>query len=318
MHWNERIGRRLKLRDLHILLAVAQRGSMAKAATELAMSQPAVSKAIADIERELGIRLLDRTPRGIEPTTFGRALIKRGLAVFDELRQGVRELDFLSDPSVGTLRIGSSEGMAAGLLPAIIDRILQSHPRIVFNVIQAVFASTQYRDLRERSVDLLLGRVFAPFEEDDLAVDALFEDQVVVVAAKRSPLSLRRRLSLADLQEESWVLHPPDTPAGHLAAELFQTAGLSVPQAPVLTLSIHAGLKLVSTGRFVAFLPSSVLRFAGKDSALCVLPIKLPAQPRTVGIITLKNRTLNPVTELFIKCAREMARATAAKTRKVS
>ena len=314
MKWDERIGRRLKLRDLHILLAVAQHGSMAKAASELAMSQPAVSKAIADIERELGTRLLDRTPRGIEPTMFGRALIKRGLAVFDELRQGVHELDFLGDPSVGTLRIGSSEGMAAGLLPAIIDRILQSHPRIVFNVIQAVFASTQYRDLRDRNVDLLLGRVFAPFEEDDLTVEALFEDQVVVVAAKHSPLARRRRLSLADLQEESWILHPPDTPAGHLAVELFQTAGLKVPRAPVLTLSIHMGLKLVATGQFVALLPSSVLRFAGKESALSVLPIKLPVQSRTVGIITLKNRTLNPVAELFIKHARELVRSRAAMT----
>src|SRR5215813_5311310 len=128
MHWDERIGRRLKLRDLHILLAVAQRGSMAKAATELAMSQPAVSKAIADIERELGIRLLDRTPRGIEPTTFGRALIKRGLAVFDELRQGVHELDFLRDPSVGTLRIGSSEGMAAGCCPRLLTASCRAIP----------------------------------------------------------------------------------------------------------------------------------------------------------------------------------------------
>jgi DNA-binding transcriptional LysR family regulator len=318
MQWNERIGRRLKLRDLHILLAVAQRGSMARAASELAMSQPAVSKAIADMERELGIRLLDRTPRGIEPTMYGRALIKRGLAIFDELRQGVHELGFLADPSVGELRIGSSEGMAAGLLPAIVDRILKSHPRIVFNVTQAVFASTHYRDLRERSVDLLLGRVFSPFDEEDLAVEALFEDKVVVVAAKGSPLARRRQLSLTDLHQERWVLHPPDTPAGHLAAELFHTAGLKMPHAPVLTLSIHLGLKLAATGQFVALLPSSVLRFAGKESAVTVLPIRLPVQSRTVGIITLKNRTLSPVAELFIKYAREMVPRGASKKTNLS
>src|SRR6266568_700708 len=99
VQWNERIGRRLKLRDLHIFLAVVQRGSMAKAATELAISQPAVSKAIADMEYALGLRLLDRTRQGIEPTMYGRALIRRGLAVFDELRQGVKELEFLADPT---------------------------------------------------------------------------------------------------------------------------------------------------------------------------------------------------------------------------
>src|SRR5216683_1043878 len=92
MQWTDRIGRRLKLRDLHILLAVVQRGSMAKAAAELAISQPAVSKAIADMEHTLGLRLLDRTRHGIEPTTYGRVLIKRGMTIFDELKHGVKEL----------------------------------------------------------------------------------------------------------------------------------------------------------------------------------------------------------------------------------
>src|SRR5919197_2117550 len=127
MQWEERIGRRLKLRDLHIMLAVVQRGSRAKAATELAISQPAVSKAIGDMEHTLGLKLLDRTRRGIEPTIYGRALIRRGLAVFDELRQGVKELEFLADHTAGELRIGSQESIAAGLLPAIIDRFSRQY-----------------------------------------------------------------------------------------------------------------------------------------------------------------------------------------------
>jgi DNA-binding transcriptional LysR family regulator len=128
MQWIDRVGRRLKLRDLHILLAVVQSRSMAKAASELAISQPAVSKAIADMEHALGLRLLDRTRQGIEPTMYGRALIRRGLAVFDELRQGVKELEFLADPTAGELRIGSQESIAAGLLPAIIDRFSRQYP----------------------------------------------------------------------------------------------------------------------------------------------------------------------------------------------
>src|SRR5467141_2991047 len=119
MQWHDRIGRRLKLRDLHILLAVVRRGSMAKAASELAISQPAVSKAIADMEHTLGLRLLDRSRNGIEPTAYGRALVKRGLAIFDELKLGVEELAFLSDPTAGELGTGSTESIAAGLLPAV-------------------------------------------------------------------------------------------------------------------------------------------------------------------------------------------------------
>src|SRR5205823_8518800 len=103
MQWADRVGRRLKLRDLHILLVVVQRGSMAKAAAELAISQPGVSRAIADMEHSLGLRLLDRGRDGIEPTVYGRALVKRGVTIFDELKQGLEELEFLADPTIGQL-----------------------------------------------------------------------------------------------------------------------------------------------------------------------------------------------------------------------
>src|SRR5262245_30033858 len=126
--------RRLTLRDLHILLAVVRRGSMAKAAAELAISQPAVSRAIADMELTLGLRLPDRGRQGVEPTAYGRALVRRGTTIFDELTQGLQELEFLADPTRGELRIGSSESVAAGLLPVVIDRFTRLHPGIRVNV----------------------------------------------------------------------------------------------------------------------------------------------------------------------------------------
>src|SRR5215510_1861200 len=109
----ERIERRVKLHDVRVLMSVVQAGSMNKAAERLATSQPAISRAISDLEHALGVRLLDRSPNGIEPTQYGRSIIKRGIAVFDELRQGVKDIEFLADPSVGELRIGTTEAMAA-------------------------------------------------------------------------------------------------------------------------------------------------------------------------------------------------------------
>ena len=114
MQWDERIGRRLKLRDLHILMSVAQCGTMGKAAAQLAISQPAVSKAISEMEHTLKVRLLDRTAHGVEPTLYGRSLLKWGNAVFDDLRQSIKEIEHLSDPTVGELRIGCTEPMAGG------------------------------------------------------------------------------------------------------------------------------------------------------------------------------------------------------------
>jgi DNA-binding transcriptional LysR family regulator len=308
MQWHDRIGRRLKLRDLHILLAVVQRGSMAKAAAELAISQPAVSKAIADMEYAVGQRLLDRSRRGIEPTTFGRVLVKRGTAIFDELKQAAQELDFLTDPTVGELRVGSSEGMAAGLLPAIIDRFSRLYPRVALTVAQAVFATMQYRELRERSVDLLLGRSYAPFAEADLESEVLFDDPSVVLAGSRSRWAKSRRLRLADLSHERWILPPADSLPRAATAEMFRASGVNLPDAPLTTLSIHVVLQLVATGRFVTILPRSVLRFSGRDRRLKELPIKLPILPRPIVIMSLKNRALSPIAQRFIDCARAVAK----------
>src|ERR1700716_3938664 len=108
MDWSERIGRRIRLRDLHILLAVVQCKSMAKAAEHLAISKPVVSKVIADLEHVLGVRLLERDRHGAEPTAYGAALLKRGTAIFDELRGGRKAIEFLGGPTTGEVRIGST------------------------------------------------------------------------------------------------------------------------------------------------------------------------------------------------------------------
>ena len=97
MHWTDRIGRRLNPHDLHIFMAVVEQGNMARAADSLAISRPVVSRTIADLEHALGVRLLDRSPQGVEPTVYGRALLKRSVAVFDELKQSVRDIEFLGD-----------------------------------------------------------------------------------------------------------------------------------------------------------------------------------------------------------------------------
>src|SRR5262249_54529450 len=146
------------LHDVRVLLSVVQAGSMHKAAERLATSQPAISRAISGLEHDLGVRLLDRSPTGIEPTQYGRAIIKRGLAVFDELRQGVKDIEFLTDPTGGELRIGCSEQAAAGPVLAVIDRLIRRHPRIAFDVVTGP-ARSVFRDLAERRVELVIIRV---------------------------------------------------------------------------------------------------------------------------------------------------------------
>ena len=259
------------------------------------------------MEHTFGLRLLDRSRSGIEPTAYGRALVMRGQAVFDELKQGVEELAFLADPTVGDLHIGSTESIAAGFLPAVIERFSREQPRVRLDVAQTVISTLHYRELRERSIDLFLGRIPTPFDEDDLEAEVVYDDQVVVVAGRQSKWARLRRLKLADLAGERWILPPTDTLPGSLAAELFRASNAEMPLAPITTLSIHLCCRLAASGQFVTTLPTSVLRFGNRDQSLKVLPIKLPAQPRPVGVVTLKNRTLSPVAKRFIDCIHRTA-----------
>src|SRR5215467_1316995 len=161
MDWDEqRLGRHLKLRELNALLAVARCGSMGKAAAQLSVSQSAISKAIADMEYTLGVRLLDRSPQGVEPTIYGRALLDRGLVAFDELRQAVKHIEFLADPTAGELRIGADIPIASSIVTAVIDQLSRRYPRIVFHVLAGETGLT-YRALEERKVDLVVVRIFA-------------------------------------------------------------------------------------------------------------------------------------------------------------
>lgn len=305
-HWESRIGRRLKLRDLHILFAVVQWGSMAKAATHLAMSQPAVSEAIANLEDALRVRLLDRSSRGIEPTIYAHALLKRGHVVFDELRQGIRDIEFLADPTAGEIRIASGETVASGLLPAAIDRLSRRYPQIVVRVVQAITSTLEFRELRERKVDLMLARIPGSFG-DDLDIEVLFDDPHRVVVGARSPWARRRKVALAELVNEPWIL-PTNQVASALITEAFKAHGLEVPQERVSAGSLLLRNHLLATGRFLSVLPNSVFRYNAKQWSLKALPVDLGVKPRAVAIITLKNRTVSPVVRLFVEHVRAVAK----------
>ena len=211
MEWSDHIGSRIRLRDLHILLTVVQQGSMGRAAKYLAVSQPVVSKVIADLEHALGVRVLDRDRHGAEPTIYGAALLKHGVIVFDELRQSVRSIEFLTDPTAGELAHRLHQRHGYGPTSGVISLLHRRHPRLTFHIVQANSVATLYRDLRERKVDLVLGRISVPFVEADLSAEPLFTDSFLVVAGRGSRWIGRRKIELTDLIHEPWLLPPTGT-----------------------------------------------------------------------------------------------------------
>jgi DNA-binding transcriptional LysR family regulator len=307
MQWSDRIGRRLKPRDLHVFVAVAEKGNMAKAAEQLAISRPVVSKTIADLEHTLGVRLLDRTPKGVEPTPYGRALLRRSLAVFDELRQSVKEIEFLADPGAGELRIGFSELPAGGLIPAAIDRLSRRYPRMIVRTEQGD-AWDVLNHLHQRKCEIAILRLPSPEHAADLAVHPLYQEQMFVVAGFRSKWVRQRRVNLADLAEEPWIQSLGEMEPGSPTLEAFRAVGVEGPRLVVLSNSLNLRYGLLATGRFLTMFPNSLLRYGPPRATIRVLPIKLPRWHVPTSVVTLKDRTLSPIAQLFIDCLRELAK----------
>ena len=308
MDWTSHIGRHVKLRHLHVLITVIESGSMGKAAAALAVSQPVVSKSIAELEEAVGQRLLDRSKQGVTPTIYGRALLACSTAVFDELRQGVRTLEFLADPASGEIRIGCTEPAAMGFVPAVIQRLTKRNPRIVVQVVIGDSATLAERNLRERRIELVVGATPGGDPTTDLDVDLLFEDLHVVMAAGTNKWLRRRDIALADLVDEPWILPPTESGSGKGIAQAFRSYGLEPPKSRVVAFSIPLCQHLLASGRFLAVLPVTMAKLAGRAS-LRLVDVEWPRIRRAVAIVTLKDRTLSPTAGLFIEYARETAKS---------
>jgi DNA-binding transcriptional LysR family regulator len=288
-------------------MAVAQAGSMSKAAQRLNTTQPAVSRSIAELENSIGVRLLDRGQQGVEPTVYGRAMLHCATAVFDDLRQGIRNIEFLSDPTLGEIRLGVHEAVVAGLLSTLVSRLRSRYPGITIHMTNVWPREQQYRELRERKIDMVVGRLAPDLKmEKDLEAEILYHDCILVAAGSRTRWSNRRKIDLAELANEPWGLPPLDTIAGALVRQAFGAAGISVRGAASGT--PYFLLSLLSKGPFLVTVPNSVLKFEANLPPLRVLPVELAVPPLPVGVVSLKNRAISPVAQLFLESAREIVR----------
>jgi DNA-binding transcriptional LysR family regulator len=314
--WERQIGRRLRFRDLHVFFIVVDCGSMSKAAAELGVSVPTVSEVIADLEHSLGVKLLDRSPRGVEPTVYGQAFLKRGRHAFDELKQGIRDIEFLSEAATGELRIGCDESICAATLPLVLERFARQYPGVVVEIDDLplrVFPP----DLRAHGYDLVLtrlrgGTVADLQSHEDVDVEVLFNDELVIAAGAQSRWAGQREIDLADLAADRWILAGPETWNYAAVAEAFGARRLKMPKIFVKTLSLHIRANLLASGEYITALPRSVLHLYGQRFAMQILPVDLPPRPWPVILLTLKNRSLTPVVERFIWNLREIGQVSAA------
>jgi DNA-binding transcriptional LysR family regulator len=308
MLWDDRIGRRLRLKDLHTLQTIAEAGSMAKAANLLALSQPAISKAIADMEHVVGASLLERGSRGVELTECGRILVARGRVIFDEVREGLKDIEAVTDPTQGDLRIGLADPLTV-VVAEIITQLFSKYPRITYQVAVSD-ATTTLRQLRDRELDVVLTRWNPETTPDDLSFETLFHSRLAVLANKNHPLVKLKNLKLKDLMEEQWTLSPPDSYLGRIVANVFRRQKLELPRSIVTTISIHMRVNLLATGDFISVLPTTILRHPGNSAWLRAVDVNL-GEAGPIAAITLKKRRSTGALKLFQETSRKVCKTIA-------
>ena len=293
-----------------MLEAVSLAGSMAKAAEKLAISQPAISKAISDLERDLGVALFDRSSRGVELTPSGHILLRRGRAMLDELQQGLQEIENLSDPTVGKVRIGSVDAWSA-FISTLVERTSRRYPKIVYEVMFGASDMT-FTALRNRSLDVVISRAALARSQPDLNIEVLFHDQICVVTSVAHPLARRRKIALRDLLDERWVMGPPGSFLHQLMLEAFRAEGLPMPNAMVTTLSTPLRLDLLQSGEFVTADTSAMMEHPGRKGRIKALPVELGDTAGPMAAVTLKGRQPSGALTLVLNEAKAIGKSIAA------
>jgi DNA-binding transcriptional LysR family regulator len=249
------------------------------------------------------------------------ALVKRSIAAFDELKQSVKDIEFLADPTTGEINFACTPGIAFTFIPHVMDRFVRKYPRVVlrFDEVAAGAVTRNYLELRNRKYDLILTRGNAePAKEtlaDEVSVETLFNDPLVIVAGARNKwVNRRRMIDLAELANQNWIMQPPHTWAYRQLAEAFDARGLAMPRAGIETLSVPVTTHFLTDGQFITSMAKSTAYF----NSLKILPVDFPSRPLPFNIVTLSNRTLSPVVARFIGCARDVAKSISGKTRGAS
>lgn len=301
----QRLPRHLKMNELRVFVAAFEHRSFHKAAAAVNLSQPAVTKTIAAMERTLGVKLFDRHANGVEPTAHGLSFAPRAIAIFEELRRAAQDLTLLSSGAQTSLHVGSVPMPAIPFLPIAIRRMTDARPELFVSVLEA--RETELLDsLRRRDIELAILRLSLLEPDADLEVTPLFDERLCVVASKDHPLAARAELSWQELLEERWVMPPPECIFFEHVLRTLDEQGLALPRHSVQSYSIHIQYGMVLHGGMLSFGMRSEYEFAPHKNLLVRLPVALCSAARPVGVIALRNREPSPLAAQLVAQIRSL------------
>jgi DNA-binding transcriptional LysR family regulator len=296
----------MDLRLLRYLVACVEHRTMHAAAHAANVSQPALSKAIKDLEEQLGVTLFDRHPRGIEPTPYGRTLFRYAKLMDSEMRHALAEIDAMRGMTRGTIVAGVIPTMAAAMSDVACS-VMARHQGLKLKL-RTAFSSELQPALLDGELDFAL--LLLPGEEPPmgLAFEPLLQTGPAVVVRAGHPLATGRRLSPAALARYPWLL--PDHPATHaeIVKRAFLDAGVVPPSATVSVSTVVLFDGLIRGSDVVTVAPATLLGAPGTQTGLVALDTDLEFPPERIGLAYRQNTTLLPGARLLMDLVRQRCR----------
>ena len=303
---------RLKTRQLALLVAIAEHRSLRQAAAHIAVTQPAATRMLKELEDALSVPLFDRFAWGMQATPYGETMIRYARGVLTELSEARDEIAALAAGAKGKLRVGSVTGAVPGLLAPALQKVRLGRPGLkVFVLVNAsdVLAAA----LRQGTLDVAIGQLPADAEPGEFVAEPLRAEPLCLVARAGHPLTRGRKLDPNALASLTWIVHPPESRMRADVDAVLARAGIVLPRDMIETVSIVATLSLLQGSDAVSVLPVDLALHYAKYGLLAALPLGLPAGGSATELLTRANRRLAPAAQDFVAALRSLAPASAAK-----
>lgn len=297
---------RLKLRQLRLLVAVGQYGSIQSAARELQVSQPAATKLIQDLEQDFEVKLFERTNRGVIPTDYGDALIRHGKLILAQVSNAAQELDDLAEGSSGRVVVGTLLAAAPNLLPQAIETVLTERPRVAIKVVEGTNDALMPA-LFSGEIDMIVGRLPAYRARARLVQEKLFDDRVLAVVGRQHPLAAGKKVRFEQVRPFGWILPPLETTLRRQVDQFFVSQQQYCPPAILESVSYLTNRSLLRARDLIGLMPEHVASYDIENGWLARLDWAVPFGEGPVGVSYRGPDSLSPAGAEFLNALRQAA-----------
>ena len=285
--------RRLRIRQLQVVIAIAEQSSLLAASRSLGISQPALSKALQEIEDTLGVKIFDRVSRGVVPNAYGHAILIRARAVLAELSKISDDVTQITQQSAGIVVVGALPTAAAGVLPATLANLRLRHPGLGIKVLQGR-THELLPLLASGSLDVIIGRLYTPDTPDDFHREILYEEPISVLARAEHPIFSARPDYSCMLRAYDLVLPSLEQRMGQDVDQVVAAIGDVLPVPLLRATSLSFIREFVLSGDVLTILPRLMMAGDLLRGAVRVVPVAISGPGRPAGLITLRHRPRSP------------------------